>query len=98
MIGIDEGGGVVIVEVKVTPADFHGDKKWPEYRDFCDTLYFAVPTDFPADILPDDCGLMLADQYGAEIVRAAPTHPLHSSRRKALTLRFARAAAARLSR
>ncbi len=98
VIGVDEKGGFVIVEVKVTTTDFLGDSKWPTYREFCDSLYFAVPPDFPADILPDDCGLMLADEYGAEIVRAAPRHPLHGSRRKALTLKFARAAAGRLMR
>ncbi len=96
VIGVDEKGGFIIVEVKVTTADFLGDSKWPNYRDFCDALYFAVPPDFPAEILPDDCGLMLADDYGAEIIRTAPQHPLHASRRKALTLKFARAAAARL--
>ena len=50
----------------------------------------------PAEILPDDTGLIIADKYGAEIMREAPEHRLAASRRKALMLRFARAAAQRL--
>ena len=96
VIGLGTGGDVVIVEVKVTIADFLGDRKWPDYSEFCDRLAFAVPAEFPQDLLPDDCGLMVADAYGAEIIREAPHRPMHASRRKALTLRFARSAASRL--
>lgn len=98
VMAVAEDGTFAIVEVKVTTADFLGDVKWPEYREYCDLLYFAVPPDFPLEILPDDCGLLLADAYGAEILRPAPEQRLHASRRKALTLRFARAAAGRLWR
>ena len=42
------------------------------------------------------CGLILADRYGAEILRpAAPAPPLTAARRKVLTLRFARTASLR---
>ena len=73
------------------------DQKWPEYRDFSDRLFFAVRPDFPVDVLPADAGLVLADRYGGEILRDAPALRLPPARRKAMTLRFARAAAARLS-
>ncbi len=96
VIGLGKGGDVVIVEVKVTIADFLGDRKWPDYGEFCDRLSFAVPPAFPQDLLPAECGLIVADAYGAEIVREAPHEPMHASRRKALTLRFARSAAGRL--
>ena len=46
-------------------------------------------------------GLMLADRYGAEILRPWPVadgNRLHASRRKEITLRFAAAAATRLQR
>jgi hypothetical protein len=46
--------------------------------------------------MPDDAGLIVADQYGAEILRPAPSHPLVAARRKALTLSFARQAAQKL--
>jgi hypothetical protein len=81
------------VEVKSSIEDFRVDHKWPEYRDFSDALFFAVAPDFPVDILPADTGLILADRYGGEIVRAAPETRLAPARRKSMTLRFARAAA-----
>ena len=52
--------------------DFRVDTKWPDYRDFSDALFFAVAPPFPVEILPPDTGLILADRYGAEIVRPAP--------------------------
>ena len=96
VIGLGGNGEVVIVEVKVSTADFLGDRKWRGYEAFCDRLSFAVPPAFPQEILPAACGLMVADAYGAEVLREAPCHRLHGSRRKALTLRFARSAASRL--
>ena len=77
-------------------ADFRADNKWPDYRDWCDELYFAVAMDMPMDILPEDTGLIVADAYMAEIMRDAPEHKLSAARRKAVLLRFARAAAHRL--
>jgi len=98
VIGLHENGEFVIVEVKVSVADFRGDSKWPEYETFCDQLYFAVPPEFPDELIPDTTGLMIADSWGAEVLRAAPETGMHASRRKALTLRFARAAAVRHQR
>jgi hypothetical protein len=85
-----------IVEIKSSIADFRSDLKWPEYAEFCDRFYFAVGADFPLGILPDGPGIIVADAYGAEIVREAPALPLTAARRKALTLVFARTAAMRL--
>lgn len=89
-------GELVIIEIKSSIEDFRVDHKWPEYRDFCDALYFATLPDVPADIFPADCGLIIADDHGAEITRDAPLHKLAPPRRKAMTLRFARFAAKRL--
>ncbi|MDE2383618.1 MAG: MmcB family DNA repair protein, partial [Alphaproteobacteria bacterium] len=47
-------------------------------------------------LMPEEAGLIVADQWGAEILRAASEHALHASRRKALTQSFARTAALRL--
>ena len=96
VIGLGDKGDVWIVEVKSCLEDFRTDQKWPAYREFCDRLFFAVAADFPRDVLPPDTGLIIADRYGAEIVREAPEHRLAGARRKAVTLRFARVAAARL--
>lgn len=96
VIALDDQGQVSIVECKSGLADFRSDLKWQSYRVWCDRFYFAVDAAFPLDVLPDDVGLILADPWGAEIARPAPTHPLAPARRRALTLRLARKAAERL--
>lgn len=96
LAALSDAGEIWIVEIKSSLADFRADQKWSEYRDFCDRLYFAVANDFPVDVLPADCGLIVADRYGGEIVRAAPEHKLSPARRKAVVHRFARVAALRL--
>ena len=79
-------------------ADFRSDRKWVRYRDFADQLYFAVSDGFPAVLIPEECGLIVADGFGAAILRDGVTTPLAAPRRRALTLRFARIAAKRLRR
>ncbi len=44
-------------------------------------------------ILPEEAGLIVADAFGAEILREPDAHPLAPARRKAVTLRFAHVAA-----
>jgi hypothetical protein len=96
IVGLGSNGDIWIVEIKSCLADFRADHKWPGYRDFCDRFFFAVPPEFPHEILPQDAGLVLADGFGAAVVRGAPTHRLAGARRKAVMLRFAHAAAGRL--
>ncbi len=96
LVVIGKTGEIWIIEVKSSLADLRADNKWPDYRDFCDRLYFATAPEVPLDPFPRDAGLMLSDGYGAEILREAPQHKLAGARRKAVTLRFARTAAARL--
>lgn len=96
LLCLSQKGDFWIVEIKSSIEDFRADQKWPEYREFCDRLLFAVAPDFPTDILPPDTGLVLADRYGGELIRPAPEHKLAGARRKALTLLFARMAALRL--
>lgn len=98
VIGISGKGEIVIIEVKSCLNDFLTDQKWPEYREFCDRFFFAVDTDFPHDRLPETEGYMVADQFGGAIVREADQQKLAGARRKAVTLSFARLAAARLLR
>lgn len=93
---LTDNGQIWIVEIKSSLADFRSDLKWPDYRDYCDRLLFAVDSAFPSEVLPLDCGLILADRYGGEIVRPGAEHRLSPARRKALFLRFARIAALRL--
>ncbi|MEQ8587987.1 MAG: MmcB family DNA repair protein [Thalassobaculaceae bacterium] len=91
-------GTITIVEVKSGIPDFASDRKWDAYGPFCDRFFFAVAPAFPLERLPDAevCGLIVADAWGAEIVRESPTARLAPARRKAMTLRFATAAARRL--
>jgi hypothetical protein len=96
LAAIDERGTIWIVEIKSSLQDFRADAIWWDYRAWCDRFFFAVAPDFPVEVLPEETGLILADRYGAEIVRDAPEHKLPGARRKAVTLRLARVAAGRL--
>jgi hypothetical protein len=89
---------VLIVEVKSSPADFRADRKWRDYVACCDRLYFAISERTPAGLMPLEAGLIVADPYGAEIVREAELQRMASASRRALLLRFAQAAADRLHR
>ena len=98
LAGLGPKGEMVIVEVKSGVQDFRTDEKWPDYFAWCDRFYFAVSDRFPADILPDQTGLIIADGFGGAIVRESPVAKLAPARRKALTLKFARNAAERALR
>lgn len=97
ILALDAKGEISIIEIKSSVQDFRTDGKWPDYRAFCDRLLFAVPLDFPLEILPPAVGLLVADAFGAELLRPPERHPLAAATRKALTLRIARTAASRLS-
>lgn len=102
LMGIDGKGRIVIVEVKTARSDLMGDGKWPDYLDFCDRFYWGLPPELDraclegADFRPDMCGVIVADEYDAEIVRPAPTnplgHPLAAARRRVEVERLARTA------
>ncbi len=94
-LGLD--GTVAGVEIKVAIGDLKSDAKWPDYLEFCELFYFAIPPGFPDELVPPAAGLIVADRYGGAIVRPAPVTLLHASRRKAVTLRFAKVAAERLA-
>lgn len=96
IVALAEDGRVHIVEIKSSIADFRADMKWRDYRAHCDRLYFAIPDAMPAEIMPPDAGLIIADAYGAEIMREAPEHRMASATRRAILMRFAHAAAHRL--
>ena len=102
IMAIDAKGCITIVEIKVARADLLGDGKWPDYLDYCDRFFWAVPGGFDLSpfeteaFRPECCGLIVADRYDAAILRAPQHRPLPGARRKAETLRFARRAARRL--
>jgi hypothetical protein len=96
VIGLSKSGKFVIVEVKSSYNDFRSDKKWPEYLPFADQLYFAVANGFPIEILPKDCGVMVADAYNAHILRKAPVCSMNATRQKNQYIQYAKTAANRL--
>ncbi len=96
VIAIAEDGRIVVVEVKSSEADFRADTKWRDYLDFCDAFYFAVPEKFPRHLIPDSCGLLVADGFGAEMLREPEEGKVNPARRKSLITRFARTASLRL--
>ena len=98
ILALGNAGEIRIVEIKSSSGDFRGDRKWHEYRDYCDRLYFAVGAEFDEALIPADCGLIRADAWSAALLREAPLSPLPAPRRRALMLRFALVAAHRLNR
>jgi hypothetical protein len=97
ILALRPDGGFVCIEVKSGPRDFLIDRKWPNYREFSDALFFAVDMDFPQTVLPLETGLIVSEGMDAVMLRDAPAHPLPTARRRALTHRFAMLAAARLA-
>ena len=98
IVALAGDGTVLIVEVKSCVADFRADRKWRDYAAHCDRLYFAISDATPAAIMPEEAGLILADRFGAAILRDPEPHPLAPATRRAMLLRFACAAADRLHR
>ncbi len=99
VMALGSKGEFWIIECKSGLADFRSDTKWHRYLEYCDQFLWAVDTSFPIDVLPPATGLIISDGFDASIERYVPdypSNPLHASRRKALTLRFARTAAQRL--
>ena len=96
ILALRPDGGFVCIEVKSGVMDFMADRKWPDYRDFSDALYFAVDVDFPQELLPRDVGIIVAADREAALLREAPSHQMAPARRRALMQRFASLAACRL--
>lgn len=96
IVALAQDSTILIVEIKSSIADFRADTKWPDYRAHCDRLYFAISEDTPPEIMPEDAGLIIADNFGAEILREAPDHRLAAATRRSMLVRFAHTAALRL--
>ena len=98
VMALGTDGEFLIAEVKSCVADFRADRKWREYMPFCEGFYFAVPVGFPIEILPEECGLIVADAHDAVIRKTAPTCVISPARKRRQLLRFALAASERLHR
>lgn len=97
MMALHKSGEIWVIEIKSSINDFRSDQKWPGYLDYADQFFFAVAPDFPTGILPENTGLIVADRYGAAIMRDAPKHKLPTARRKQLIQTMALVGARRLS-
>ena len=97
ILALQPDGRIACIEVKSGLRDFHVDTKWPEYRDYADTLTFAVDADFPREVLPEECGLIVTHGTEADVLREAPVHLMPPARRRVLLQRFASLAALRLA-
>ena len=98
VVALNAEGALLIVEIKSSVADFRADHKWRDYAAHCDRLYFAISAEIPVEIMPEDASLIVADPYGAEILREASPRLIAPATRRAVLLRFAQAAADRLHR
>ncbi len=96
LVALSDKGDIWIIEIKSSIEDFRVDRKWPEYRRYCDRLFFATHPGVPLEIFPEDCGLLLSDGYAGHMHREAPEHRLAPATRKSVTLEFSRTAAQRL--
>src|SRR4029077_20373972 len=96
IFAVGRGGEITIIEVKSSIEDWRVDIKWPDYLDWCDQLYVAVPVDFPQALNTVEIGLVVADAYGGEILRPSPRRPVVAARRKSLLIDCARLASGRL--
>ena len=88
-------GEIWVVECKSSRADYQSDAKWQGYLEWCDRFFWAVDTEFPTDLLPDETGLIIADAYDGEILRMPEEQKLPPARRKVMIQKFARHAALR---
>jgi hypothetical protein len=88
-------GEIWVIECKSGRADYLSDAKWQGYLDWCDRFFWAVDTDFPTELLPEETGLIIADAYDAEVIRMGPETKLAPARRKVVVQKFARHAAVR---
>ncbi len=96
LLAVGRKGEIWVVECKSSRIDFVSDTKWKGYLDYCDRYFWAVDMNFPFDLLPGTTGLIVADQYDAEILRMGEETKLAAARRKSILLKFARNAADRL--
>ena len=75
VVSIDAANRIFISEIKSSSADFLSDRKWPDYLEWCDGFYFAIDTNTPEHLIPQSAGMVVADAFGAQILRAPEPRP-----------------------
>ena len=96
LVALGPDGAITIIEIKSSIEDFRADGKWQDYCLHADHFFFAAGPHVPPEIFPEDAGLIVADPYGAEILRPPGCVKLAPARRKEMLIRIARCGALRL--
>lgn len=96
LMGLGPKGEIWVIECKSSRADYQSDSKWQGYLEWCDRFFWAVDDSFPTELLPLETGLIIADAYGAEVIRMGPEDKLAAARRKSMVQKVATTAARRL--
>lgn len=96
LVALSADGAITIIEIKSSVEDYRADAKWQDYLLHSDHFYFATGPHVPAEIFPEDAGLIVADPYGAEILRPSGCTKLPAATRKEMLIRIGRAGAHRL--
>jgi hypothetical protein len=73
VVGFNENGRIVIIEVKVSRADFLQDRKWRTYLDYCDEFFFLLHEDAVSVFYEVEdyakCGLLIEHNKEIEMQR-----------------------------
>src|SRR5690606_14977403 len=96
VMGINDKGRIIIVEVKSGPTDYRVDDKWNEYLEFCDVFYFSVDAGLQITLIPQENGLIITDGFTGAILRPTMDFQRNAARRRNVALRFTRLGARRL--
>jgi hypothetical protein len=96
LVALGGDGAITIIEIKSSVEDFRADAKWRDYLFHADRFYFATGPQVPTEIFPLEAGLIVADPYGAEILREPDCVKMPAATRKEMLIRIARAGAHRL--
>ena len=95
VMAVDRNGDFVIVESKVQSRTIvrtgNGTNTW-----YSANVSILPAGWFPVEIMPDDCGLIVADPYDAAVRRESTAKKLNANRKRRQLIRFALAASDRL--
>lgn len=98
VIAINQNGEFIIVEIKSGLTDYRADHKWQQYLPFCERFYFAVPIGFPTEMIPKDCGIIVADNFNAVIKREGIFQKINPTRKRIQLIKFGHTASKRLNK
>ena len=91
VVALNMGGGIDIVEVKSSVADFRSDKKMGQYRKYCDKMYLACTKEvydkIKDQILPG-VGVYVVGQDSIYVAKRAKYEGMHGKTRLSLAVRL----------